>query len=100
MCVAKSMTIPNLSLSALREDVHVRPVDVARHPPPVEVIVGEALVGERHELIGAAGPSRDLEGVEAGALVAAGPVALVQLLAPPELGAHRVPQQLQQLDAV
>src|SRR4029453_13932528 len=88
------------SAGLLEEEIDVRGRNQVRRGPAVEVVLGHALLGESLELGGAAAVLRHLPGDEPNGLGRSGVVALVELVTPAELGAHRAPTELHELDPV
>src|SRR5947207_7384455 len=74
-------------------------VDEVLGRPAVQVVLGLARLGELLPALVLARRERAEQGVAPDLLVAARVVDLVELVAPAELAADRVPQELHQLDA-
>src|SRR5437016_1964587 len=68
--------------------------------PAVLVVFGEALLRERDHPIERARGARAPHRLDADVLVVAGVVPLVELMAPAELAADRIPEKLHHLDAL
>src|SRR5262245_2889246 len=79
---------------------HVLGVEPGRVAPTLLVVVGHALLGQRHHPVERARAARVPHALDADVLVVAGVVDLVELVAAAELGPDRVPQQLHDLDAL
>src|SRR4051812_11319686 len=94
------MAPPGGWLSATGEEGDVVVADEVRHRPAVQVVLGQAGLGEPLHGIGLALRLRGEEQLGADVLVVAGVVALVQLVPAAELGADGVPQGLHDLDPV
>src|SRR5579875_486431 len=89
--------IASLPPVGAHEAVDIRRVHQVGHRPSVEVVLGQAPVREPLVLVNRASRGRGEQHLEADVLVVTRVVALVQLVAPAELGADRIPQQLHQL---
>src|SRR5437899_12874555 len=86
------------SAALLEEEIDVVRRDQIGHGPALEIVLGHALLGESLELGGPAAVLGHLPRDQANGLGGPRVVALVELVTATELGAHRVPQELHELD--
>src|SRR5215471_18356148 len=86
--------------SGSTESARPRSVDQVLGRPPVEVVLRHAGLRELFPSVVLTRGERAEQRVAADLLVAAGVIDLVELVAAPELGSHRVPQELHELDAL
>src|SRR6185369_13943817 len=95
-----SSDLMGFSLPGLfQKQVDVVGVDEVGRRPAVEIVLGHAPLGEVAEALGGAAAVGHLPGDEPHGLGGARIISLVELVAAAELRAHRVPQQLHELDA-
>ena len=86
--------------SILHHRTHIIRIDQIRHRPAIQIIFGHALFGEAFVFGRLAQHIRHHQDFKPDALMIAEIVALVQFVPAAELGAHGVPHQLHQLDAI
>ena len=90
----------DFAFAVLHHHADVVRIDQIRHRPAVQIVFGHALLGEAFVFGRLAHHVGHHQSFKADALVIAEVIALVELVPAAELGAHRVPHQLHQLDAV